>query len=102
MCAVALAVAIGCAASAAAAGETAKEATAVPAPVAASSGGATCGDPPFDEAKRDAALAALGERLAAEQVAPGDGALNRAGHNYGARPAVAPAAPAAAPSAAKP
>jgi hypothetical protein len=37
--------------------------------------------------KRDAALADLGRRLAAEPVRPGNNrVLNRSGHNYGSRP----------------
>jgi hypothetical protein len=40
-----------------------------------------------ERSKRDAALAELGRRLAAEPVAPGEfRVLNRSGHNYGPRP----------------
>lgn len=103
MLSAAIAAGLFCTATAASAGKTEPAGQpASPPPVAAASPDAqTCADPAAERAKRDAALAELGRRLAAEPAVPGEfRVLNRAGHNYGeARvPAALPAQPPAKPA----
>ncbi|RIL03046.1 MAG: hypothetical protein DCC71_15755 [Proteobacteria bacterium] len=93
---------IAAAASAAPAGTTEKAAAPATATAAATTAdAATCADPAVETAKREAALAEVGRKLAAEPVVAGEfRVLNRAGHNYGAgRAPVAPPQPPAEPAA---
>jgi hypothetical protein len=86
-------------AASARAGETSAAASPPSAPTAAAADAEICPDTSVEDAKRDAALRDLGERLTALPPPPsGYRVLNRTGLNYGSRrpaPATSPPPPAA-------